>query len=309
MESGDVFRTRDFSYRQQYDSALAITSAAIARDSSDPAGYYWQASIIQLLIYDSGNKLLADSFHALCDKAVAVARQRLSRDPSDALAHFDLGMAQLNRAEFLGWQQRPLTAFRVLLDVTPHLSAALAEDSSLADARLGIGIVEYFRACADRYTLGVSLFGSRAKAYRLVTGVADRDGPLQPAAELMLAYMLKEDGDAAGAARYCRQLLRRYPENRVAMRTMRDIYYENGDLAAALAAGNHIEQEVLRVWPANQYALAENWIVCGKAFAGLGQKDSARTRFDRVLAWERDQADVPWLPQYVREAKQWRKKL
>ena len=62
MSPADVIRARDFGYRQQYDSALAITSAAIAGDPSDAAGYYWQAGIIQLLIYDSGRGGLADSF-------------------------------------------------------------------------------------------------------------------------------------------------------------------------------------------------------------------------------------------------------
>jgi hypothetical protein len=59
----------------------------------------------------------------------------------------------------------------------------------------------------------------------------------------------------------------------------------------------------------NKYCVAENWIVCGKAYALIGKKEEARVRFDRVIAWEPYQASVPWLPHYVREAKQWRKKL
>ena len=309
MDPADVTRARDFGYRQQYDSALAITSAAVARDPSDPAGLYWQASLVQLLNYDSVDKSLADSFHALSDRAVALCRRNLKRNPDDAQAHFYLGMIQLNRATFLGWQQRTLSAFKVLLDVAPQLNAAMADDSTLTDAQLGIGVVEYFKASANRYVLGLSLFGSKKKAFRLVTPVADQPGALQPAAQLLLAYMLKEDGDCSGAVRYCRKLLDRYPDNRTALRLMRDAQYSGGMLSAALATGRRVEQEVLRATPGNRYALSENWVVCGKAFARAGQKDSARVRFARVIAWEPYVGEVPWLATYVREAKQWRKKL
>ena len=309
MSPADITRARDFGYRQQYDSALAITSAAIASDPSDPAGLYWRASLIQLLNYDSVDKSLADSFHALSDRTVALCRGNLQRNPDDALAHFYLGMIQLNRATFLGWQQRGLSAFKVLFGVAPQLNAALAADPTLTDAQLGIGVVEFFKAGANRYVLGLSLFGSKKKAFRLVTPVADQDGALQPAAQLLLAYMLKEDGDCAGAVRYCRKLLDRYPDNRTALRLMRDAQYRGGMLSAALATGRRVEQEVLRATPGNRYALSENWVVCGKAFAQLGQTDSARVRFDRVIAWEQYADEVPWLPDYVREAKQWLKKL
>ncbi len=309
MSPADVTRARDFSYRQQYDSALTITSAAIAGDPSDAAGYYWQAGIIQLLIYDSGRGGLADSFFALSDRAVALCQQRFDRDPGDAQAHFCYGMTQLNRASFLGWQQRPLPAFKVLLGVAPHLNAALARDSSLTDARLGLGMIEYFKAASTRYTLGLRLLGSREKAYALIRPQADGGGVLAPAAQVMIAYMLKEDGKYEAALGYCRRLLAVYPSNRSARRMMRDALFKAGRYDAAVQVGAELDSAILRVFPDDKYCIAENWVVCGKAYALMGKKEEARVRFDHVVAWECYQADVPWLPNYVREAKQWRKKL
>ena len=309
MSPADVIRARDFGYRQQYDSALAITSAAIAGDPSDAAGYYWQAGIIQLLIYDSGRGGLADSFFGLSDRAVALCRQRLDQDPGDAQAHFYYGMTQLNRASFLGWQQRPLPAFKVLLGVAPHLNAALARDSSLTDARLGLGMIEYFKASSDRYTMGLRLLGSRKKAYAAIRPVADGEGLLKPAAEVMIAYMLKEDGDCEAAIGYSRRLLAAYPGNRSARRLTRDALFKSGQYAASVRVGAELDSAIPRAFPDDKYSIAENWVVCGKAYALMGKKEEARVRFDRVIAWEQYQDDVPWLPRYVREAKQWRKKL
>jgi hypothetical protein len=304
-----LIRARDLCYRQEYDSALAVVEAMSRCDTTDPAPYYWQASITQLLIYDSGNKQLIDSFYALSDRAVAKARGRLRCNSGDAQAHFYVGVTQLNRANLLAWQQRRFSAFRTLLGVTPQLRAALANDTTLADARFGMGVIEYFKANADRYVFGLGLLGSRQKAYQLVKTVADRECLLQPAAQFLHAYMLKEDGDYAGAVRSCQVLLFRYPRNRTALRMMRDAQYKAGMLSDALATGRLVEQEVLRACPGSRYALSENWIMCGKAFAEAGLGDSARASFDRVIAWEQYAGDVPWLANYVREAKRWRKKL
>jgi tetratricopeptide (TPR) repeat protein len=309
MSTADINRARDFGYRQQYDSALAITAAAIARDPSDPAGHYWQAAVLQLLINDSGRGGLADSFFALSDRAIALCRQRLAKDPNDAQANFYYGMTQMNRSSFLGWQQQSLSAFKVSLSVAPHLKAALARDSSLAEARLGLGMMDYFMAMSSRYTLGLRLAGSRKSAYAAIKPLADCSGPLKGAAQMMMAYMLKEDGDVDGAVGYCRRMLASYPGNRSTLRMMRDGFFKANRYAEAVQVGAEIDSALPKAFRDNKYGMAENWIVCGKAYAQMGQKEEARKRFDRVIAWEPYQANVPWLPRYVREAKQWRKKL
>ncbi len=309
MSTADIARVRDFGYRQQYDSAFAITSAAIARDSTDPAAYYWQAGALQLLINDSGRGALADSFFGLSDRAVALCRRRLAKEPNDAQAHFYFGMTQMNRSSFLGWQRRSLSAFRVSRSVAPHLNAALKRDPSLTEARLGLGMMNYFMAMSSRYTLGLRLMGSRKKAYAAIKPLADGDGPLKIAAQMMMAYMLKEDGDYDAALGYCRRLLASYPGNRSTLRLMRDAFFKASRYAEAVQVGAELDTVIPRAFADNKYCVAENWIVCGKAYAQMGQKEEARKRFDRVIAWEPYQADVPWLPHYVREAKQWRKKL
>jgi tetratricopeptide (TPR) repeat protein len=305
----DIAHSQDLAYRQQYDSALAITAAAIARDGSDPAAYYWQGSIIQLVINDLGRGELVDSFYKLSDRAVALCRKRLGRNPCDAEAQFYYGMTQLNRARQLGWQRRTLSALRTCFDVNPHLNAALRLDPSLTDARLGLGVIEYFKVSANRYVGGLGVFGSRKKAYSLVTAVAEDDGMLGPAARFLLAYMLNEDGDCAGALYQCRKLLGRYEGNRLALRHMRDALYKAERYSEAVKLGAQIDSILSKACADNKYGMAENWIVCGKAYAQMGLKREARERFDYVIAWEPYQTGVPWLPHYVCEAKQWRKKL
>ncbi len=309
MPPTDIARVRDFGYRQQYDSALSITAAAVARDRSDPAAYYWQAAMLQLLINDSGRGALADSFYALSDRAVALCRKRLDQNPEDAPAHLYFGLTQLNRASFLGWQQKIVSALNVSLKVASHLNAALARDSSLADARLGLAMIDYMRAMSSRYTLGLQLAGSRSRAYADIKPLADGNGPYRDAAQMMMAYMLKEDGDCDGCVGYCRQLLIQYPGNRGTLRMMRDALYKARRYASAAKVGAELESAIPVAFSDNKYGMAENWLVCGQAYAQMGDRAKARERFDRIVGWEPYQANVPWLPHYVREAKKWQAKL
>jgi tetratricopeptide (TPR) repeat protein len=125
----------------------------------------------------------------------------------------------------------------------------------------------------------------------------------------MMAYMLREDGDYDASLRYCRQLLAAYPGNRAALRMMRDGLLGGRRFAATVDVCAELDSILPRAFPDNKYGIAENWIVRGKALAQLGRKDEARLYFNRVVAWEKYQDDVPWLAHFVREAKQWLKKL
>lgn len=309
MDSGDIARVRDLGYRQQYDSAFAITSAAIQADPTDPAGYYWQAAVLQLLINDSGRGQLADSFFGLSDHTVKLCRERLDKDPDDAQAHLYFGMTQLNRSSFLGWQQRKMSAAKAMLNVTPHLDAALRRDSSLVEARLALGMIDYYKATSSKYTLGLHLMGSRKRAYTIIRPLANMGGPLKVPAEMMLAFMLEGDGEYDSALCYCQQVLAAYPGSRSTLRMMRDMLFKAGRYDEAVQIGAVLDTAIPRAFPDDKYCIAENWDVCGKAYARMGKKDEARERFNRVIAWEQYQDCVPWLPRYVSESKQWRKKL
>jgi len=302
-------RIVDYSYRQEYDSAGAMVGGLIAGEPESPAGLFWQATLIQLLIYDSGNIGLADSFQALCDRTTALCVSRLRRSHDDAAAHFYLGMVRLNRARFEGWQQNNGAAFKTMLGVSSELRAALALDSSLVDAWFGLGMVEYFRSQSSRYTLGLHLLGSTKQAYKMVRRTAGSDGAFRPAAEFSLAYMMKQDGNYPEAESACKVLLAEYPGNRSATRMLRDAYYKQGDYARAVKLAPVVDSLIRSSFPGNLYGRAENWVVSARSWFELGQRDSARACVDRIIGLGPHEADVPWLPTYLRQARELKAKL
>ncbi len=290
-------------YRQDYAAACSIAAARFEHDRDDPTGLLIQANAVRTLIYDSGDPALSDSFYGLCGRLDAACRARLARRPGDAWVRFCLGTGLLNQAEMLGWQQQYLSALVKTAAVPGLLNRALALDPDLVDCRLGLGMVEFFKAQSRRYTLGVALFGSASVAAREVTRTAGGGGALVNAAWFALAFMAKEDGRPAEAVRRCDVLLLKYPGNRVALRLLRDALYEAGDHVRTIDVGAEVERSIRASYPDNLYGLTENWLKCGKARLKLGQKAAAAADFRRIISYEHRQDRVPWLRNYVAEAR------
>jgi tetratricopeptide (TPR) repeat protein len=290
-------------YRQDYAAAGRLAASRFSRDREDPTGLLIQANTVRMLIYDSGDPAMADSFYRLCDRLERECRDRLDQRPDDAWTRFCLGTGMLNRAEMLGWQQQYWGALLKTAAVPALLDQALDLEPDLTDCRLGLGVVEFFKAQSKRYTLGLPLFGSTRRAFQLVGEAATGDGALTDAAWFTLAFMAKQDGRPAEAVRRCEALLLRYPGNRAAMRLLRDALYDAGDFRRTLDIGGEIEQSIKASYPANLYGLTENWLKCGKARLKLGEKRAAAVEFRRIIGYESRVDDVPWLRNYVAEAR------
>ncbi len=299
----------DVCYRQEYDRAWSLVEPVRSADTTDPAPVYWQAALVQLLAYDTGDPALVDSFHRLSDKAEALCQLRLRKSKSDTSAYFYLGMTRLNRANSFAWEQKRTAAARTMLKVTTPLRTALKLEPGLADAHFGLGMVEYFRAVGDAYLLGLGILGSKKRAFEWVERAVADSGLFQPSAWFSLAWMLGQSQHYDEALKECDRLLVRYPGNRTVIRTMRDICYDKGDYAEVLAIGREMEQSILASFPENKYYLSENWLKTAKAWDRLGRADSALALTGRIIDWEQHQDQVPWLKNYVREAKELRSRL
>lgn len=300
---GEILIARDLSYHQNYLAAAERVAQICHQPGSEIAGIFWQICLIQLLIYDSGNTALVDSFYRTCDRLIERCSRRLQQVPDDARAHLYLGLTLLNRANLLSWQNKKFNAFITMLKVSPHLKQALALDPGLDDARFGLAVIEYFKATADRYCFGLGLIGSRERAYLMMKEARDKAQLLQPMAEFMLSFMYKEDRNYPAAIKCCEQLLKRYPNNRAARRLLRDIYLAMGSYHQAITIGRELDADIAATFPDNRYGRAENWLKLAYAWDGIGQADSACIYADRIIAWERFGNSVPWLANYVREAK------
>ncbi len=264
---------------------------------------------MQMLSYETGEKWALDSFYRLNARAETLCRRRLARHSRDAHGYLYLGLCRLSLANALGWERRRVQALQVLLGAAAPLEKARELDSTLRGVCYGLGMVEYFRSRADKYLLSLGILGSRDRALNLLRRAAADSGPCAAPARFALAWILGQEQEYEKALVSCHELLRSYPENRMVMRTMRDIRLRKADYDSVLAVGRRLQTSILRAFPRNRYYLAENWLVMAKAFRGLVMNDSCLRCLDKVIAWEQYQEEVPWLPVYVAEAKGLKREL
>ncbi len=298
-----LLNARDFCYHQKYSIARTEVLEIINQKDNEIPGLFWHSCLLQILIYDSGNTALIDSFYQVCDLVVERCEQKIKANPADAQSYLYLGLTLLNRANLLSWQNRKFNAFLILLKVPHYLNRALELNPQLSDAKFGLGVIEYFKATADRYCFGLGLLGRRDRAYRLMKTAQSEAKLLQPMSEFMLAFMYKEDRQYDLAVRWGELLLRRYPNNRAACRLLRDIYLDMGNFEQAIELGRKLERDIRNSFPENRYGRAENWLKLAYAWQRIGEPDSARLYVERIINWERYSGEVPWLSNYVREAK------
>ncbi|MGQ9707335.1 MAG: hypothetical protein ACUVUR_00465 [bacterium] len=306
--ANEIIAARDLCYLQNYHGAGMTLRMLLEKNGDDPAVLFWQAALLQMLVFDSGNTGLLDSFYRTTDSVVKLCQTRLRENPTDARAHFYWGLAELNRANCQSWQNRKFAAFMTMLKVPAHFRRALVLEPKLDDAWFGLGTIEYFKATADRYCFGLGLLGSRERAYHLVRRAQKEGELLQPMAEYLLGFMMKEDRLFADAVSCCERLLARYPENRSARRLLRDIYLDMGRYEEVIAVGRELDEDIRSTFSDNRYGIAENWLKMAYAWHSLGETDSVRVYTERIINWTPFQNSVPWLANYVQEAKRLRTK-
>ncbi|MEO0070639.1 MAG: hypothetical protein ABIK39_00935 [candidate division WOR-3 bacterium] len=305
----EIIRARDLCYFEDYQRAAELIENLSNRYPDEPAVIFWQAAFLQMLIYDSGQNNLLDSFYRVSDRVVRLCKERLRENPRDGWAQFYWGLTELNRANCQSWQNRKLTAFLTMLKARGHFHRALTLKPELEDAWLGIGVIEYFKATADRYCGGLGLIGSKGKAFQLVSQAQKKGGLLQPMAEYLLGFMAKEEKRFEDAVQWSCSLLFRYPNNRTTRRLLRDIYLDMSEYTEVIEIGRKLESDIINTFPNNRYGLAENRLKMAYAYEGLNQLDSAQIFCERIIAWEEYQNFVPWLANYIQEAKRLRKRI
>lgn len=252
-------RAADELYNLDRERAMATYREAIAADPEDAsahrglAGALWMAETFRrgTMTVDSylggvtrsNVKLpppprdVTAEFDSTVDRAVELARKRVSANPRDADAHYQLGAAIALRASFaatiLGSTR---SAFGSAREAYKEHERVLELDPRRADAGLIVGTYRYVVAIMSlplRWMAHVAGFGGgREKGLRLVQGAADYAGENRTDARIALVLLYNRERRYDDAMRELDRLRDEYPRNRL-------LWLETG--ATLLRAGRTAE--------------------------------------------------------------------
>ncbi|MCS7249307.1 MAG: hypothetical protein NZ608_00035 [candidate division WOR-3 bacterium] len=234
----------------------------------DPTGYFFQSLLLQLIMLDSFNDRYKNIYYEKLKKTINLAK----KNPSD----FYLGCAYLYWALFEGWRKNYWQSYFLGIKTPYYFKQALIKDSSLFDCYLGLGLYEYFKAKANKYIFSLKIFGDKEKALKFLSLANDNSKILKITSKYAYAWVLAEERKFNEAEAIIKTLLDYYPNNKIFLRLLRDIYYKKGDYQKCIATAKKLQILEKR-------KILENELVLGKAYYFLKDYKKAKEHFEFII--------------------------
>ena len=255
-------KAANHTYNLEHDLALATFRQAVAADPQDPGAYRGLASSLWLSItFRRGNMTVDDylgrpnkpntnplptppadavtGFRDAIEKAIALARQRIGKNPKDADAHYQLGAAVGLRASYTATVDGSVMgAFKAAREAYDEEEQALALQPQRKDAGLIIGTYRYIVAALSlplRMVAYVAGFGGgKEKGISQIEEAAAYGGDNQTEARFALLLLYNREKRYDDALKVLATLRERYPRNRL-------VWLESG--STSLRAGRAADAE------------------------------------------------------------------
>jgi len=248
-------------YNLEHAEAMAAFKQAIAADPADAAAYRGLATTYWLSItFTRGNMTVDDylgrptkpnaalapappetvaAFREAVEKAMAIARQRLTANPKDADAHYQLGAAVALRASYTATVDGSVAgAFRAAREAYDEHEQVLTLDPRRKDAGLIVGTYRYIVATLSlplRMMAYVAGFGgNREKGLHLIEDAAGYGGENQTDARFALILLYNRERRYADALAQLALLREKHTRNRL-------VWLESG--STSIRAGRYAEAE------------------------------------------------------------------
>ena len=301
-------------YNLDREQAVATFRQAIAADGEDAAAYRGLASALWLSITFRRGSMTVDDYlgrvtrpnpnlappppdvvaahREAIDRAIAIARARILKNPRDADAHYQLGSAVGLRASYTATVEgTAMSAFRSAREAYDAHEQVLALDPKRKDAGLIVGTYRYLVSALSlpvrwmAYVVGFG--GGRERGIQFVEEAVAYGGDNQADARFALLLMYNREKRYDDALKQLATLQARYPRNRL-------MWLENGstlirasrfaDAERVLTDGMTRFADDTRPRMFGEHAL---WFhKRGVARAWRGQSADAETDFQRALALE-----------------------
>ncbi|HYM12504.1 MAG TPA: tetratricopeptide repeat protein [Bryobacterales bacterium] len=259
----------DHFYNLEYDQAIASFNGAIAQapENAEYRNYLAQA-ILYRELYRLGaleselltgnnyfirtEKIHADpkataQFSAAVEKAIELARKRLSANPNEELALYALGSSYAMRTNY---DLLVLKAWRAAVSdasaARKYHGRVLELDPQNYDALLVQGAYDYALGSLPWHTRLLSYLigksGDKNRGIRTLQLVAEKGKLNRVDAEVMLAVIYRREKQPARAIEALEPLIRAYPRNYLFRMEKAHMYSDLGNKDAALACLREVEQ-------------------------------------------------------------------
>ncbi len=232
-----VHQGQQRAFQEDFDGARRIFQEIVRQAPQDPLGYLLLTGLYDLYMLDYSVRDSEDRFFHYADLCEAKAASWLrASDPTRvAWGHFYTGAAAAYKAMRFGRNRQYLPALKHAWRALKHLQEAVALDSTLYDAYLGIGTYHYALSELPKFIKWIPGIGDKREQGLREIRLAAEHGLLSRYAALDgLAWVLAYDAKPYEGIRIAQQLVQEFPHSRTFRWTLAFAYYRAGKYRDAL---------------------------------------------------------------------------
>jgi len=270
--------------KENYPAARGEFQKVVDLDPSQPCGYFFQAASLQMEMLDYETDDREKEFYSAVDNAIKRSRKVLAENPSDAWANFYLGASYFYKAAYEGKRERYWTSFQSGLKGLSALRTAVASDSTLYDAYLGLGSYDYFRSKATQVLSKLPFVGDNRERGIAEIRLAMEQGKFTSLlAKNGLVWILFEEKRYDEAEKYASELRAAYPESRTFRWAPVEIAYRKKEWEKVLTLSQDLLQSVWDGKPRNCYNEASiRWKIADAEYS-LGRYAESQKECEAIL--------------------------
>ncbi len=224
-------------FQEDFAGARRLFQEVIHQAPEDPLGYLLMTGLYDLFMLDySVNDSTAQFFRYadLCEEK-AQPWLRSSNPSQRAWGHFYTGAAAAYKAMRFGRNRQYLPALKHAWRALQHLQDAVALDSTLYDAYLGLGTYHYALSELPKFVKWIPGIGDkREQGLREIRLAAERGLLSRYAAKDGLAWVLAYDARPYEGVQIAQELVQEFPHSRTFRWTLAFAYYRAGKYRDAL---------------------------------------------------------------------------
>lgn len=278
----------DQTLRQDYQTA-SRTFQIVARDFPDhPAGFLYQAAVIQTTAMDYEAEIERSIFDSLLTLAEERSEAMITREPNSPWGYFYRGTmlgldsyARALRGDWFGAATKGMSS-------VSDFHRAVASDSSFFDAYAGIGTYYYWKTRKMEFLAWLPFVGDkREEGIEFLFLCAERGEYNRFTAISSLLSIFLDSGEYERGVSLAREALRHYPANRIFLWSLATSLERLNDTTGALQIYGHLLESILGDQRENSY----NELVCRLNMLKLRidrfDRSQLRSDFDRLFTLRR----------------------
>ena len=292
----------EYSYVEKFDSAQYYFNLVKEKYPDNPAGYFFDAALIQLKMMDECQFLEEEKYYSLMRQTINLSEILLSEN-TNMWAKFYLANAYIYQAVYKGFRKDYFETFKLGMKGGKMMQDVVKEDSTFYDAYLAAGTFEYFWARASRYLPFLNLGGGDVEgAIGKLNIAAEKSIYSGPTARNSLVFIYGEEGRFNLAEEIIDSLLVEYPTSKTFKWNKAELEFKRRDFRTAAVVFEDLYDHYDAHNEKNYANLAQCRLYLGKCFVELGEKDKARANLKEVIRLKEYSDRYPQINGYCREA-------